>query len=101
MGYLGWAVIQDQQPSLSASLEELVADLRSRVDQAWLGPADTVRVLAALLRATGWQLAAPDLPRDRGALEAHLLESGNLASALILQGYILLEWIEGSDSSKS
>ncbi len=101
MRHLGWAVTQDQQPSLSGSLEELVADLRSQIDLAGLGPADTVWVLAALLKATGWHLAAPDLPRDRGALEAHLVESGDLASALILQGHILLEWIEGSDSSKS
>ncbi len=100
MGHLGRDVTQNQKPSLSASLEELVADLRSEIDQAGLGPADTVRVLAALLRAVGWKLAAPDLPRDRGTLEAHLLESGNLASALILQGHILLEWIDGSDSSK-
>ncbi len=101
MGHLGWDVIQDQKPSLSGGLETLVADLRSQIDLAGLGPADTVRVLAALLRAIGWQLAAPDLPRDRGALEAHLVESGDLASALILQGHILLEWIEGSESSKS
>ncbi len=98
---LGWDVTQDQKPSLSANLEELVADLRSQIDQAGLGPADTVRVLAALLRIIGWQLAAPDLPRDRGILEAHLLKSGDLASALILQGHILLEWVEETAPSKT
>ncbi len=101
MGTLDLAMTRDQTPSSKAPHENLVEDLQARIDQAGLGPADSVRVLAALLKAIGWQLATPDLPRDRGALEVQLLESGNLASALILQGQILLEWAEETAPSKT
>ena len=74
-------------------LTALVTDLRTRLEATGLGPADQVRALAALLTEIGWRLAQPGCSGDRRALESALALRGDLASALILQGAVLLEWI--------
>jgi hypothetical protein len=77
----------------AGDLTALVTDLRARIAAARLSPPDQVRALAELLAAVGWALAEPGLSGDRRALEAALTSRGDLASALILQGAVLQEWI--------
>ena len=79
---------------MTRDLTTLVMDLRARLDEAGLCPTDQVRALATLLAAVGWSLAQPGLSGDRMELEAALAARGDLASALILQGAVLKEWLE-------
>ncbi len=79
---------------MTVTLAMLVADLTTRMREARLDPTDQVRVLAALLTDVGWILAQPGLAGDRATLEAQLARRGDLASALILQGAILREWVD-------
>jgi hypothetical protein len=86
-------------PSPSA-VEFLARELLGRVAAAGLAPRDQVRALAKLVSAVGWQLAQPGMSGDIRELEAALATRGDLASALILQGTVLEEWVgtEGGGS---
>jgi hypothetical protein len=74
-------------------VDGVARDLVNRVAAAGLAPQEQVRVVARLLAELGWGLARPGLPGDQQELEAALATRGDLASALILQGAVLAEWI--------
>jgi hypothetical protein len=78
----------------------LVDDLAARLAAAGLSPEDEVRALAELLAAVGYRMAAPGSRTDRAAVEGRLLEGDDLASTLILQAYILREWVAETEPSQ-
>ncbi len=80
-------------PEMRGARDGLVEELRDRITAAGLIPAEQVQVLAELLTAIGWRLAGPGLAEDRATLEARVTAQGDFASALILQGQILQEWL--------